>query len=138
MKFLRFAMIVAAFSLMTSAARAQSATPLFNWAGNSGNTELTTTVVSQGPNYNASKPGQNITELWFAQDASNYYFRLDLAGAATSLAAYGGNLDHAEAYAIDIAFPTGGRLPEEPTACLLTSLPARTAMTAATTGLTIS
>ena len=83
MKSLRLLMILAVLGMMTLVVQAQSATPLFDWAANPGNTELTTTTVTNDTN--GSRPGREITKLWFAENATDYFFRLDLAGArATS------------------------------------------------------
>ncbi len=104
MRFLRLLPVLAVFGMMTSVALAQSATPLFDWAGNPGNTELTTTAVT---NYtDGSLAGREIAKLWFARDAEDYYFRLDMVGAPTNLNPHPSNF--AEAYSIDIQYASGG------------------------------
>jgi hypothetical protein len=97
-------MILAVLGMMTSVVQAQSATPLFDWAANPGNTELTTTTVTNSTD--GSLPGREITKLWFAENATDYFFRLDLAGAPTNLNP--SPSDFAEAYAIDIQYASGG------------------------------
>ena len=87
--------------LQVQAAQASDVPLSVDWAS-----AQTTTIRYGGSDWNSNNPGQNITELYVTQDATNYYFRIDLAGPPANSGSFGPN-DFAEAYGIDIAFPPG-------------------------------
>jgi|GEM_PF-1281310 hypothetical protein len=94
------------FTALIAAAALPARASLYNWATDPAHTEQTTTVVTEPTGYNNALQGREITKLWFAQDATNYYFRLDLAFGPTNIFPHG--TDFAEAYAIDITGTGGG------------------------------
>ncbi len=76
-----------------------SAANLYDWAGDPEGT----VVTFDDPDNDQTEDSRNIDMLWYASDASNHYFRMDLIGAPTQ------NSDQfAAEYSLQIDYMDGG------------------------------
>lgn len=94
-KFLTLTAIVATGLLVSSA----QASWLYDWAGDPSGTVLTLSDASG----EVAEDSRDIENIWYANDGSNHYFRMDLRGAPLQAAN-----EHAPEYAIQIDSGAGG------------------------------